>query len=311
MTQCRELISVIIPAFNAESYIEETLRSALQQTYEPIEVIVIDDGSTDGTLAKVEMFADQIKILRQPNSGVCAARNAAAEKACGAFLAFLDADDLWERDKLQKQMGVFDQHPEVGVVATWVDEIDQYGQKLDRGGNKPWRFLDKVVDLHRELLLHDNFLCVSSCLIKRDVFLEAGGFYTHERILSGDYDLWIRLSERHRFFVISEILCYYRVLANSQIHGSLDKEYGAQMNILQMHRHRFSVLGYRIRLATLYRDWANSAFFERHADGWPKWRIAARLNPFCASTWLLGVRAAVGRSLQWLNLCKIGRVRSR
>jgi len=312
MEQYGELVSVIVPVFNAERYIEDTLRSALQQTYKPIEVIVIDDGSTDGTLAKVAMFADRIKILRQANSGVCAARNAAAEKASGAFLTFLDADDLWERDKLKKQMAVLSQHPEVGVVATWVDEIDQYGRRLDRSGNKmPWRFLDKVVDLYKELLTHGNFLCVSSCVMRREVFFDGGGFYTAKRILSGDYDLWIRLSERHRFFVISETLCHYRVLKDSQIHGSLDKEYGAQMNILRMHRHRFSALGYRMRLSRLYRDWADSALFEGHPDGWPKFRTAVRLNPFNVGAWLLGVRVAAVKSLRWLNSQTIGRDRGR
>lgn len=306
----RELISVIIPTFNAECYIEDTLRSALQQTYEPIEVIVIDDGSTDGTLANVKIFACRVRILQQANFGVCAARNAAAKEAKGTFLAFLDADDLWERDKLQRQMAIFGQNPEVGVVATWFDEIDQYEKKVERGRKKPWHFLDRVIDLHREFLLRGNFLCVSSCLIRRDAFFEAGGFYTRERILSGDYDLWIRLSERHRFFVVSETLCHYRVLANSQIHGSLNKEYGAQLKILRMHQHRFSSLGYRKRLSTLYRDWADSAFFEGHLDGWPKWRKAVRLNPFGGTSWLLGARIAVARVLKWLNLSKMRRSRS-
>lgn len=307
MTQYHELVSVIIPVFNAEIYIEDTLQSVLRQTYKPIEVIVIDDGSTDATLEKVKKFSEKITILEQANAGVAVARNVATKKANGSFFCFLDADDLWEKEKIEKQIEAFNHYPNVGLVATCFSEIDNNGEKLGRERNrKPFHFLDKPVHLYNELLTLGNFLCLSSCMVRREVFLESGGFYSDKRILSADYDLWIRLSERHLFFVLSEVLSYYRVLTNSMIHGSLDKEYGAQMNILQMHQHRFSNSGYRNRLSKLYQDWADSALFERHPDGWAKWRMSIKLNPFSIKAWYLGFYVAITRIFYRLGFLKTG-----
>src|SRR5690606_8550203 len=156
--------------------------------------------------------------IRQRNAGVCVARNTGAEKATGRYIAFLDADDLWEPDKIARQVEIFARHPEVALVGTWHDEIDEHGAPLERGMRKPAHVMGKVVHLHDFLLREGNFLSVSACLLRLDAFVAVGGFHTRERVLSGDYDLWIRLSEHHPFYVIPDALCHYRVLANSQIH---------------------------------------------------------------------------------------------
>jgi len=293
-----DMVSVIIPVFNAERFVEESLRSALEQTYAPMEVIVVDDGSTDGTLDRVRKFADRVEVLRQENAGAFVARNAGAAKAKGAFLAFQDADDVWEPHKIERQMEVFRRHPEVDVVATWGAEIDENGRRISRGLKKPPVVFDEVVDLERTLLAYGNFVPLSTSVVRRHVFFEAGGFYTRERIISCDYELWIRLSERHLFFVISEPLVQYRVLEHSLLHGSPAKEYGAQLNILNMHRYRFSALGWRARLSRLYQAWADSALFEGHQDGWPMLRAALCKNPLNLGAWALGVRVVAGRVLR-------------
>jgi glycosyltransferase involved in cell wall biosynthesis len=296
------LVSVIVPVFNAAAFVEQTIRSVLAQTYQAFEIIVIDDGSTDSTLDVVRNIGGPIRILGQPNSGVCVARNTAAREARGEFLAFLDSDDVWEPEKLAKQVSVFREHPDVAVVATWHDEIDQVGRPLTREMKQPRSLMDRPVGLHRVFLKEGNFLSVSACLIRREAFMTAGGFHVRERILSGDYDLWIRLSEYHKFFVLSDALTHYRILENSQIHGSFAKEYGAQLNILRMHRHRFGRWEFRRRLSTLHRDWADSALFDGDPEGWRTWRHALRLNPINASLWLLGARVAAKRSLQRLHV---------
>ena len=103
---CR--VSVIIPAYNAEPFIDETVRSALDQTHADVEVIVVDDGSTDGTLQRLVAFEHRITIVRRARGGVAAARNAGAERASGTWIAFLDADDLWLPNKLECQLNAAD-----------------------------------------------------------------------------------------------------------------------------------------------------------------------------------------------------------
>ena len=294
----RPLVSIIVPTYNAESYVGETLESALRQTYERTEVVVVDDGSTDGTVALVRRMDAGIRIVRQTNSGVCVARNHGAASAQGALLAFLDADDLWEPEKLERQVEVFQRHPEVGVVASDFDEIDGEGRKLSREMKQPRHLFNRVVDLHRQLLGFGNFLSVSASVTTRAAFEKVRGFHTTERILSGDYDLWIRISEHHRFFVLPEILCHYRVLPNSQIHGSFEKEYGAQRRILEMHRGRFTRRQYQRRLSRLYADWADSALDENGPGGWKAWRKALGYDPFNVEAWLLGTRILARRILR-------------
>ena len=101
------LISVIIPTFNRASYIVEAVESVLTQSYAPVELIVVEDGSTDDTRQTLMGLSEKFHYLRQENSGVAAARNAGIAIATGSFLAFLDSDDLWLNDKLQQQMALF------------------------------------------------------------------------------------------------------------------------------------------------------------------------------------------------------------
>lgn len=112
----KKLVSVIIPAFNAEKYISDTINSVLGQTYSYYEIIIINDGSTDGTEKIVKQFSNRIIYIKQRNKGISAARNAGIRKAKGEFIAFLDADDIWMPAKLEKQIDYLNSHPDVDVV---------------------------------------------------------------------------------------------------------------------------------------------------------------------------------------------------
>lgn len=121
----RPFLSVIVPAFNAEATIEETLRSVLAQTYRPIEVVVVDDGSTDRTRDVVARYGDGVRCVAQSNAGDAAARNRGIGEARGSLLAFIDADDLWREDKLEQQVGLLEGDATVGGVqcgALYVDD---------------------------------------------------------------------------------------------------------------------------------------------------------------------------------------------
>ncbi len=124
----RPLISCIVPVFNGERYLNEALESVLAQTYRPLEIIVADDGSTDGTPSVVASYGDQVTFRSQPTAGPAATRNLGLTAARGAFVAFLDADDLWHQEKLARQMARFAARPEVDVCVThvrhfWVPEL--------------------------------------------------------------------------------------------------------------------------------------------------------------------------------------------
>ena len=129
------LISCIIPVYNHELYIAETIDSVLGQSYRPIEVIVVDDGSTDRTAEVVAGFGDRVRYHYQPNAGPPAARNAGAALARGEYLAWLDSDDLWRADKLERQFAFLQEHPDVGICLThlqnfWIDDLAAEAERL-------------------------------------------------------------------------------------------------------------------------------------------------------------------------------------
>ena len=124
------LISCIVPVFNGERYLREALDSILAQTYRPLELLVVDDGSTDGTAAVVASYGEQIRYLSQPNAGPAAARNLGLQAAIGEFIAFLDHDDLWHPEKLARQMARFQARPDLDVCVThvqnfWIPELGE------------------------------------------------------------------------------------------------------------------------------------------------------------------------------------------
>ena len=116
MRSSNTLVSVIIPVYNSELYLEESIQSVLAQTYQPLEILIINDGSTDGSESVAMKFEQQTIYLYQSNQGAAAARNRGIKKSSGKFLAFLDADDLWESDKIAKQMDILEQEADLDMV---------------------------------------------------------------------------------------------------------------------------------------------------------------------------------------------------
>ena len=195
-------VSVIIPAYNAADFIRETIESVLAQTYRDLEVIVVNDGSTDGTMARLREFGDRIRVHEQLNGGVARARNAGVNLARGTWIAFLDADDLWMPQKLERQLA----HSDAPM---------RYTDRLNIGARGDLPELQSLVtpmyhgDLFLSLMLEGNFITLSSVLLQRQLFEEMNGFFTG---LNGteDWDLWLRIAERHRIGLCSEPLVSYR-----------------------------------------------------------------------------------------------------
>ncbi|MGY4751150.1 glycosyltransferase family 2 protein [Pannonibacter sp. Q-1] len=189
-------IDVIIPVFNGEAYIEAAIQSVCRQTLPPERIIVVDDGSTDGTGALMARLSEQdarVLCLSRANAGVSAARNAGIAASSAPFIAFLDADDIWLPEKLERQMEAFERGgPETGFVHSSYFFIDaQDGRLSDRNVVPP----KQRGDIFMPLLLEGYVLSgsASSVMVRRDVLDRAGHF--DERLFHGeDWDLWIRLA---------------------------------------------------------------------------------------------------------------------
>jgi glycosyltransferase involved in cell wall biosynthesis len=178
------LISCVVPLFNAERYIREALNSILAQTYRPIEIVVVDDGSTDRSAQIVVSYGDRVRYLFQHNAGPAAARNRGLSAAHGEFIAFLDADDLWHPDKLSKQMARFRTRPELELCITlvqnfWIPELAEEQERYRE---------------HRSLQVQAGYIC-QALLARRQLFSTVGAF--QESILIGeDTDWFARARDR-------------------------------------------------------------------------------------------------------------------
>ena len=198
-------ISVIIPTYNAIAYLPDAIHSVLHQTYTDYEVIVVNDGSTDRTTQWVSQLSDaRVRLISQPNQGKSAARNVGIQAAQSPYIAFLDADDLWESTKLEQQLAYMETYPDVGVVYTWTALADPTGQVTGRcitptdAGNV-WT-----------ALVQSNILtCGSTPLIRTECF-EHVGVFERDLSLSQDWNMWIRLAARYPFGVIQAPLVRYR-----------------------------------------------------------------------------------------------------
>ncbi|RUP83382.1 hypothetical protein C7Y69_02295 [Alteromonas sp. KS69] len=195
--------SIIVAMYNGEATVEKTLNSILAQAYENYEIIIVDDGSTDSSKHVVEKYLDSPKVryVFKENGGVAAARNVGIEYAEGDIVGFCDQDDLWKPNKLEKQMEAFEQHPDVGVVYSWI-EVDRNG---DFSISKP-RFEGECF----KALLMQNFISCCTGMARRNLLLEIGGF-DESRELHGvdDRHVWLRLARITRFGVVSEPLATY------------------------------------------------------------------------------------------------------
>jgi glycosyltransferase involved in cell wall biosynthesis len=203
-------ISVIIPVYNAEQTIKETIESVLSQTLSQFEIIVINDGSQDKTLEVVSRILDpRLKVLSYPNAGVSVSRNRGISQAAGDYVSFLDADDLWTPDKLETQLKALQANPQAAVAYSWTDWIDESGQFLRSGGH-----ISVNGDVYAKLLLRDFVESGSNPLIRRQALTEVGGF-DESLNLAADWDMWLRLAARYEFVAVPSSQILYRVSPNS------------------------------------------------------------------------------------------------
>jgi glycosyltransferase involved in cell wall biosynthesis len=197
-------VSVVIPAHNAASTLEATIASVLNQTHSPADVFVIDDGSSDATPDIARAYGSSVTCLSTPNRGVSAARNTGIAESRGELMAFLDADDMWEPTKLERQVQMLDADSEAGISTTAMRRVDGDGRDL---GAIP---IDSYPDACEALLLSSMVLGpVSSALVRRGLVDELGGFDTRFSQCA-DWDFFLRAALRTRFAIANEPLVAYR-----------------------------------------------------------------------------------------------------
>jgi len=197
------LVSVIIAVFNGEQYLREAIESVLSQSYRSIDIVVVDDGSTDNSARVAKSFTPQVRYVYQENSGLSAALNRGIEVSRGSFLAFLDSDDLWEKDKLTHQMSVFEDNPDLDIVFGQVKQF--FSPELDENHRKRLHIPAEVMP------------GISKCsmLIKRDSFSRVGAFERKWKV--GDFiDWYLRAIEKGlKSVVLDEIVSHRRIHGNN------------------------------------------------------------------------------------------------
>ncbi len=181
------MVSVIIPTFNRAHVLESALDSVLAQMYSPMEIIVVDDGSTDRTQSLLSGYGEKVKVLTQTNQGVSAARNLGISHSKGAFIALLDSDDAWTPDKVARQIAFFSDNPEALICQTeelWIRNGRRVNPKVKHKKPSGMIFMQSLK------------LCLvspSAVMMRRELF-DLRGFFNEELIVCEDYDLWLRIS---------------------------------------------------------------------------------------------------------------------
>ncbi len=200
------LVSIVIAAYNMAKYLPLAIQSALDQIYDNVEVLIIDDGSADDTISVVQPFLvdPRVRYIYQQNAGQASAKNHGICKSRGEFIAFLDADDIWLPGKLEQQVPLFLKSPSIGVVYSRYIEIDAEGKELRLLGSTFYR---GNVSGH---LLVFNFVGFSTSVVRRECFDQFGCF-KEDLGMGIDYELWLRFSTQYEFDYVDRPLVFYRV----------------------------------------------------------------------------------------------------
>jgi len=225
-----DVVTVIIPAFNAARTIGETLRSVRSQTHRHLEILVVDDGSVDATAQIVRRHAAEdrrIRLIRQPNAGVAAARNRAIAEATSDYVAPIDADDLWRPDKIEKQLARLHRDGEtVALVYAWFAVIDE-NSRIVAAAPRPTHTGNVIGKIFGGNFPGNG----STVLMRKAAVIEAGGYDPSLRARSAqgveDWQLYFRIAASHEFSVVPEYLTGYRQTATEM-----------SANLLQMLRSR-------------------------------------------------------------------------
>lgn len=238
----KPLVSIIMPAYNAERTILESIESVLRQTYRNWELIVVNDGSKDSTSAVVLAISDErVRLIEQENAGVANARNNGINNSTGEYIAFLDSDDLWVEEKLERQIGTIEggKH-KMCFAKTWCFS-ENSNQTSDCFVNVSLDFDDR-----NKILIYD-FIPILTVLLAKDVLDEVGHF---DETLRGveDWDLWIRVLQKYEAIYLDEFLTKYRI-SSTGLSGNFEKHFIEEEKVWMKHIDLYS------KEISSYRQW--------------------------------------------------------
>lgn len=221
------LVSVVVATYNMGHYLPQAVQSILSQSHANVEVVIVDDGSTDDTPRVTEDLSrdPRVRVHRQANGGQAKAKNKGIELSRGDFLAFLDADDMWLPDKLVRQLALFENRPHVGVVYSDYACMDGEGAAIPK---PPTR-------MHRGrisgALLIENFVSFPTAVVRREC-IERCGVFDLTYGMGIDYDLWLRISAHYEFDFVVEPTVRYRIWSG-QMSKNYRKRYESAIRIMQ------------------------------------------------------------------------------
>lgn len=231
-------IAVVITCYNYERYVARSIQSCLDQTLPANEIVIVNDGSTDGSAEIIRDFArndSRIINIEQENKGQTVSKNVGISNSSAEFVAFLDADDFWEKDKLEKQMELF-QDSQVGVVFSRSRYVDEDNREVNLVLKN--KYLQPRRGRVSEWLFMDNFVPFSSSIVRRACFDALGMF--DERLKMGiDWDLWLRFSTAYTFDFVDEPLLVYRVGHPGQMSKNLEERMRSSDWIMENFMTRF------------------------------------------------------------------------
>ena len=290
------LVSVVIPVYNGERFLRESLESVFAQTFQDYEIICVDDGSTDGSCALLKQYGARVRVVQQANAGQSAARNAGVRQATGAFVAFLDQDDRWYPPKLAQQVAVLNAESDVALVHCNYDRMDGDGRVLVAGA----ALAEQASALASPLgcLIGEALVFPSAMLVRRDVFQRVGGFDPELRGFE-DFDLIARLKQLGRFVLLNESGMAYRLHAGGFTRaGGMGvirsrERFLIRMRALYAGDHVKDVL-IKQMLADCYSDWGmHDAKDGQPRKGWVKLIQSLQQDPWKFRTYSRLVRVSL------------------
>jgi len=232
MINSNKSVTAVVVVYNGEKYLKDCLQSIVDQDYQPLEILVIDDGSTDSTPSIIKSFGRKIIYFRQDNAGIAIARNKGIELAIGEYIAFLDADDIWCPGKITAQMQIIDTYPQYAVVFGGFDRIDG-SFEYKAFNDLCLQTIKPEIDEHWSgwlypRMLLDSWVHIITAVFPKKIVSEIGGFDPDKKV-GEDYDFWIRVSKKYQMAKISCTLALYRDNPGSVTTKFNPRNYGAEI----------------------------------------------------------------------------------
>ena len=272
-------VSVIIPTYNSAQFIAETLESVFAQTYKDYGVIVVDDGSTDNTKEVLKPYMSKIRYIYKENGGAASARNVGIKNAQGEYIAFLDSDDLWLPEKLEKQIEYFGKHPQIDMVFA---NCIRFGEEVSNVRNDT-KFISN--DMFVNIWWY-NIVPTSTVMLRKSCFEKVGLFdEARELETTEDAEMWLRIARECEVGYLREVVTKYRVRASGYSRSNIDRAYNSAKLVIDKYWEDVKIRGYtrkfyNLKLHRYYLNYGLSLFsIGNSKDAHIKFKEALKYNP--------------------------------